>query len=146
MKRFNTIFLIIFFLNSLSNNLLANKIKIVFTTEIEPICGLEVLKSTGSINFKDSKNIDEAEFMIRTNYTNKSAKVRFNNISKSENIINEKGYFRINNQKKIYWSNQNKLVAKNAEIQRISANIDKNSNKIKVGEATVSTIIEINCE
>lgn len=146
MKKLNTIFITILFLILLSNNLLANKIKIVFTTEIEPICGLEILKSTGNINFKDSKNIDEAEFMIRTNYRNKSAKIRFNNIRKSKNIISENGYFRINNQENIYWNNQNNLVAKNAELQRISANIDKNSNQIKAGEAIVSTIIEINCE
>jgi hypothetical protein len=142
MKSLNTIF----FLILLSNNLFANKINIVFTTEIEAICGLEILKSTGNINFKDSKTIDEAEFIIRTNNINKSAIVRFDNIKKSKNIINENGYFRINNQENFYWNNQNKLVAKNEELQKVSANINKNSNQIKVGNAIVSTTIEISCE
>lgn len=145
MRILKNIFLPLIFFFTCSN-LYANSIKIVFTTEIEPVCGLEILKSNGSINFSDTKAIDEAEFLIRTNNDNKTAKVKFTSIVKSKNIINENGYFRVNNNENFYWNNKRELAAEDESIQKVSANIDKPSNEIEAGEASVSTVVEITCE
>lgn len=146
MKILKNLFLTLIFIISLKNHLFANSIKIVFTTEIEPICGLEILKPNGNINFNDSKINDEAEFLIRTNNTSNYAKVNFTNIVKSKNIINENGYFKINNSEKFYWNHAKELLVQNEILQKISANIDKNSNQIEAGEAAISTVIQLKCQ
>jgi len=139
-------FFTIFLLTLFSNYLFANSINIVFSSDIKPVCGIEILKPNGNINFRGINIVDEAKFLVRTNSLTNTAKVNFTNIVKSQNIINENGYFKLNKRHYYRWKNLKELTIQKDLEQTVSAHINKNSNQIEAGEASISTILQISCD
>jgi len=128
-----------------SSPLLANSKQLNFTTKIDSVCGIEITKNTGSIDFDDKTSNNQATFKVKTNSKQGYSKVKFSNISKSENIQNENGLFIINDSTNIDWSNPQTTNIKHNEEQKIIAKINKNSNEIIAGDARVTTTLEIEC-
>lgn len=127
-----------------SVSLFAKSKTLNFSSNIEKVCGIEIVKSQGSIGFKDKASNSRALFVIKTNGSSDTAKVKFSNIKKSDNIQNEKGYFMVNG-KKVNWDNPQVISANKNFGQDVGAFIDKNSSSIRAGEASISTTLEIEC-
>ena len=124
----------------------ANSTKASFSTSIQKVCGLEIIKSSGSINFLDTNKIDEAQFIVRTNGKNKKTKVVFSRFTVSDNIKKENGYFLINKKKLVSWTKLSSVAIKNGQLQNVTAHINKSSSQVQAGDAKVITTLELICK
>ena len=143
MQRKNIVFCLGLLIFS-TQSLFSNTVRATFVRQIEITCGLQITKSTGSINFLNSNSSQDAAFRVHIN-DNKSAKVHFTNIDISSNIKNKQGYFLINSRKKINWDNSLPIEVQNEEVQKVQAKIDISEDNIQAGLAKVTTILELDC-
>jgi hypothetical protein len=123
----------------------ANNKQLTFSTKINTVCGIEINDTVGSIEFNDKVSTDSASFKVKTNSNQGYSKVSFSNINKSDNIQNENGIFKINNTIDIDWNSPQEINIDHNKEQIVIAKINKNSNEIIAGEASISTILEIEC-
>lgn len=128
-----------------TNSLMANSKQLTFSTTINTVCGVEISDESGKIGFVDKVANDRASFKVLTNSKQGFSKVNFTNINKSENIKNEDGKFALANGTEIYWNQPQTINSNHGETQTVSAYINKNSNEIIAGDATVTTTLEIEC-